>query len=266
MEAKDNWADKETIEPADINHISENANDAGGFRDTLNAGETINGGTLPVAVYQDPADNEIYACDGNDATKQQFLGFAISNSTNGNPINVQLEGIVRGFTGLTEGVLYYVKDDKTIGTTPGTYPLAVGRAISETEILIVKEIYAFKAGAGARSNASGSGTVTITHGLGRIPKIIRIDANAVIGNAPLGVSRGIIIVGSTISQQGIMYIDLTNQFVDVGTFTGAINTYRSAGSQGWVGSVSNVTATTFDLVLTATVFDDGTLNYLWEVE
>ena len=50
---------------------------------SMTAGETINGATLPVAVYQNTTDNEVYACDGNDTTKLKFIGFAISNSTDG---------------------------------------------------------------------------------------------------------------------------------------------------------------------------------------
>jgi len=107
-----------------------------GFIVDQNAGETINGGTLPVAVYWDNTDDEWKACDGNDATKIQFAGFAISNSTDGNPINVQTVGRVTGFSGLTVGANYYVQDDKTIGTSVGTISIFVGVAISATEIMI----------------------------------------------------------------------------------------------------------------------------------
>jgi len=115
---------------------------------TLNAGETIAGATLPVAVYQDTTDNKLYACDGNDTAKLKFIGFAISNSTDGNPIAFQGSGIVRGFTGLTEGVKYYVQDDKTIGVIAGTWAILVGVAISETELLIEKDNYKLKGQAG----------------------------------------------------------------------------------------------------------------------
>jgi len=110
-----------------------------GLRININAGETINGATLPVAVYQNASDNEIYACDGNDTAKLSFIGFAVSNSTDGNPIQIVTNGIISGFTGLTEGSLYYVQDDKTIGTAQGTYIVCVGRAISETQLLIDKK-------------------------------------------------------------------------------------------------------------------------------
>ena len=103
---------------------------------SYDAGETIEGATLPVAVYQKAADNEFYACDGNDNAKVEFTGFAISDSTDGNAMDIQFNGIVKGFTGLTEGTRYYVQDDKTIGTTVGTNRIYVGIAMSETEILI----------------------------------------------------------------------------------------------------------------------------------
>lgn len=109
-------------------------------KETLNAGETIDGATLPVPVYQNPTDNEIYKCDADDSTKLEFLGFAISNGTDGNPISVQTAGIVPGFTGLAEGTRYYLQDTAgTIGTSKGTYAILVGIAISETQLLIMKE-------------------------------------------------------------------------------------------------------------------------------
>ena len=103
---------------------------------TMTAGETISGTTLPVAVYQDTSDNEFYACDANDTTKLVFTGFGITDGTDGNDIDIKYSGIVSGFTGLAEGTKYYVQDDKTIGTSVGTYEILVGIAISETELVI----------------------------------------------------------------------------------------------------------------------------------
>lgn len=105
----------------------------------INAGATIDGATLPVPTYQDTTDGELYACDGNDASKLNFLGFVISNSTSGNPATLQTEGIVGGFANLTKGLPYYVQDAVgTIGLVQGTYSVQVGVAISATEILIQK--------------------------------------------------------------------------------------------------------------------------------
>ena len=127
----------------------------------LNAGETINGATLPVAVYQSTADNEFYACDGNDDTKLEFVGFAISNGTDGNTIEVQFSGLVKGFSGLTEGTRYYVQDDKTIGTTIGTYEVLVGIAVSETELCILHGNFEY-CGTATDTDSSGPFTPSIT--------------------------------------------------------------------------------------------------------
>ena len=124
-----------------------------GYVIDLDAGETIDGATLPVAVYIDDTTNEVYACDGNDQDKLEFIGFAISNSTDGNPIQIQNNGIVAGFTGLDIGKKYYVQDDQTIGTTIGTTEVEVGIAISATQILITKGL---RIKSGSLSNQSES--------------------------------------------------------------------------------------------------------------
>jgi len=85
------------------------------------------------------SDGKAYACDGNDTLKLSFLGFLVSNSTNGNPIQLQNHGVVSGFTGLTIDSKYYVQDDGTIGLVPGTFNILVGIAISATQILIEKK-------------------------------------------------------------------------------------------------------------------------------
>ena len=123
---------------------------------SYNAGETIAGATLPVAVYQNATDNEFYACDGNDQAKLDFIGFAITDSTDGNPIDIQFNGIVKGFTGLVEGTRYYIQDDKTIGTTIGTYETQVGIAISETELFIQKGSWEYLGSVSIAKNSSNT--------------------------------------------------------------------------------------------------------------
>lgn len=106
---------------------------------TVTAGETINGATLPAPVYQG-ADSEWYKCDADDAAKLEFGGFAVSNGTDGNPIDIRINNIVSGFSGLTPGVKYYVQNTAgTIGTVPGLYHVLVGTAISATELIILKK-------------------------------------------------------------------------------------------------------------------------------
>lgn len=103
----------------------------------VTAGETINGATLPVPVYMDTADEEVKACDGDNVDTIVFIGFAISNSTDGNDITLQKDGVVSGFSGLTVGEKYYIQDTAgTIGTAPGSFKTLVGISISATQILI----------------------------------------------------------------------------------------------------------------------------------
>jgi hypothetical protein len=139
------------------------------------SGGTINGATLPVPVYQNKTDNEFYACDANDTAALKFIGFAITNATDGNSIDVQFSGIVSGFTGLSEGEKYYVQDTVgTIGTTIGTSEVLVGVAISETELLIQRgRRYAIGASSVSDFGAGGS-TSDITITTGFRPSVIRL--------------------------------------------------------------------------------------------
>ena len=175
----------------------------------MTAGETINGATLPVAIYIYDTDNEVYACDANDTAKLYFIGFAITNSTDGNGITIQTKGIVSGFTGLDAGKKYYVQDDKTIGTSVGTYEVLVGIAISATQLLIftreltqkaqtitgiktfgsipvlpasdpttdnqaTRKSYVMKIISGTYTG-DGTDDRAITHGLGRTPQLVMIQ-------------------------------------------------------------------------------------------
>jgi hypothetical protein len=145
---------------------------------TINAGATINGATLPVPVYQNTTDNEVYACDGNDLTALKFMGFAVSNGTNGNSIDVKVSGIVSGFTGLDEGVSYWLSDTAgTIQNTPGTYPVLVGIAISTTQLVIQKGGRTMN---GTISLTSGSSSTAITTGFR--PKSVSVYGT-IAGNA-----------------------------------------------------------------------------------
>ena len=105
----------------------------------LIASTTITGATTPQPVYIGGDRGGVLLSDANDTSALQFDGFAITSATTNGSVYVQTEGVVSGFTGLTPTSKYYVQDDKTIGTSVGTYKIQVGVAISETELLIVKE-------------------------------------------------------------------------------------------------------------------------------
>lgn len=134
-----------------------NASEANDLRDigynvSLLAGENITG---PQAVYLKSSDSKLYKCDGNDQDKLEFIGFVINSPTTGTASQLQMSGIVGGFSSLTAGAKYYVQDDGTVGTSQGTYEVLVGRAISTTEILIEKGHDEYM-GSSAFSDSSGA--------------------------------------------------------------------------------------------------------------
>jgi hypothetical protein len=96
--------------------------------------------TVPQAVYLATTTNALLLSDANDNIASDFLGFAVTGASNGATTTVQLDGIVSGFTGLTRGAKYYVSDTAgSISTSGGTNEIYVGRAISPTEIMILKD-------------------------------------------------------------------------------------------------------------------------------
>jgi len=84
-------------------------------------------GTAGRVYYSDPSNFQ------NDRAK--FDGFLKASGTAGNPVDIY-NGVVDGFTGLSQGK-YYWQQDSSIGgiaLTPGRIPICVGKAISTTEI------------------------------------------------------------------------------------------------------------------------------------
>lgn len=201
---------------------------------SVTAGATIGGGTLPVPVYQSKSDNEFYACDANDNTAYKFIGFAISDGTDGNSMTVQFGGVVSGFSSLDEGEKYYVQDTVgTIGTGSGTQEILVGIAISTTELLIQKG----KRYASGTTTFSANTDQTIT--LGFRPSIVRIFA--------MGSDTDVRSYGGWTVGGGNNCIAHDGDSTPVTTIaTTAWRAVNSAGN-GQNGVVDNVTDTTFDL-------------------
>lgn len=211
----------------------------------LTAGETINGATLPVPVYQNKTDNEFYACDANDTAALKFAGFAISNGTNGATMDVQFNGVVTGFTNLLEGEKYYVQDAVgTINTTPGTYEVLVGRAISETELLIEK---GSRSTAGAFATGTTSSSLAVTCGF----RVSRVTLTGFASGA----------AGILYSGQGT-YVNGTYSSISVGDTDGvatpqasASNIYFFEGTSGptrWEFTITSITDTGFTITWTET--------------
>lgn len=205
----------------------------------VNAGETLTGATLPVPVYQNKTDNELYACDANDNTKYKFIGFVTTNSTDGNPVVFQASGIVSGFSALDEGEKYYVQDTAgTIGTTPGTQEILVGVAISTTELLIQKGRRV------ASGTATFSSTTTSAITLGFRPSVVRVYA--VGGENPwMSISNG----GWSATGGNLcvyQYAALDDSGLTQGSDTNAWRTGKSGGNTH-VGTITSVTDTGFTL-------------------
>lgn len=224
----------------------------------MTAGETINGATLPVPVFQNKTDNEFYASDANDSSRSEFIGFATSNGTNANPIDVQFTGVLGGFTGLAEGEKYYVQDAVgTIGLTPGTYPILVGIAISTTELLIQRGP---RRAAGSFAIGSTVSNQAITTGFK--PSVIRIFAR----NAE---------TTPTFSTVEIIYLHGTTNIINVafsgvgGSVSSSNNgrLYDNIASTDYVTiGLSSITDTGFTITLAETGTFAGNGELIWEAE
>lgn len=229
-------------------------------RKSLTAGATINGATLPVPIYQDSTSFKVLACDGNDTATLKFIGFAVSNSTDTNPITVQTEGIVAGFTGLTRGVPYYVQDAVgTIGATPGTNEVLVGWAISTTEISILKG----KRYASGTTTFTSTTTTAITTGFR--PSRVRINATGFVSTATAecGYSNGgWTVAGSNDCVYGAIN---TGGATTAGTATTAYRLQVQGGTVYHSGTITTITATGFTIGNTETT-DNMTANIFWEAE
>lgn len=91
------------------------------------------------ALYLKASDGKVYktSASHNDERIHNFVGFAKESGSNGQIRKVQINGIVRGFSGLTTGVEYFLSDTAgAISITPGTYIKKIGIAISTIGLLI----------------------------------------------------------------------------------------------------------------------------------
>jgi len=229
-----------------------------GLKQALVAGATINGATTPVPVYQNKTDNEVYACDGNDLATLKFMGFAVTNGTNGTAIDVVTTGLVTGFTGLAEGEKYYLQDAVgTIGTTVGTYEVLVGIAISETELVITK----------GRRHASGTTTFTTTTTtaitLGFRPSAVRVSAVNTDGAGKNSMSWG---AWTVFGGNDCVYIGHNDAGTPIaGSNATAWYVISDAASAHHTGNVTTITDTGFTLDNTEGV-DGTTVSIIWEAD
>lgn len=221
--AKKTWVTGEKVIATDINGNFE------GHKETLTSGATINGATTPVPVMLVDADNEVYPCDADDNTRYKFDGFAITNGTNGNDIDVQDTGAVTGFSGLTEGARYYVSNTAgSISTTPGDKQILVGIAISTTEILILRSPIV----ASGTHTFSSTATSSITTGFRPKLVIIMSGGEAAKNGFSHGSSDGTNNISAGVNDADGNFVDGSNSwhFADgSGDHGGVCDTFSETG-------------------------------------
>lgn len=98
------------------------------------AGEAL---TANDAVYISSADNKAYKTDADDTAKIAFVGFAVETVSLGATINIRVDGLMGGFSGLTTGAIYYLSttNGAITATKPTNYKV-IGTAISTSVIRI----------------------------------------------------------------------------------------------------------------------------------
>lgn len=145
--------------------------------------------------------------------------------------------------------------------TPGTS----GNVLTSNGSSWVSQSVSISSTSGISNGPSSSSTQTITHGLGRIPKTIRLHGISKTGT------------GLSFPSNSIGYYTMSGNTCLYNTSAGTTVTYDNtfavyfqkyvSGAKICTGVVQNVTATTFDIVWTnqdATDFSD--LAFIWEAQ
>lgn len=92
---------------------------------------------IEIVPFAAPVDAVQNASSAAVNTRLPCIGFANAGSTVGANIDVIVEGVVTGFTGLLSGATYYLNDTNgTIGQVAGSQSRKIGIAISSTKLLM----------------------------------------------------------------------------------------------------------------------------------
>lgn len=172
-----------------------------GFGDMaqLLASTTITGNTTPQPVFISTTTNALLLSDANDNMASQFVGFAVTNGTNGATSTIQMNGVVQGFSGLTRGAVYFVQDAVgTIGTSAGTNEIRVGIAISATELSIDRDSNWVYVGSGTCSLTTGNCDIA-GPSIARFARVERTAGNAAACSGP---RSGSITITQTVFKNG----------------------------------------------------------------
>lgn len=132
---------------------------------TLTAGEAIDASTTPQCIYVKASDGKVYKTDADaDESSYRFIGFVSGgqNVSINDSVRVVVQGLVEGFTGLTQNSFYFIS--ATAGAITATQPSAravrIGLAISTTQLFILTA--SMKVASFSDSLGAGTGT-DVTH-------------------------------------------------------------------------------------------------------
>lgn len=241
--------------------------DSGVSFSDLNSGNADGSFRMNITVEATDA-SKIEKADGSDVLKTRVLGFVSDNVISGNDGVVQTHGIIEGFSGLTRGVIYYLSDTPgAISSSPGTIEVPVGIGFSETELQLIeiKATYVENAfGVDTFNPTALNETKVITHGLGRIPKRIRIkwfDTNPIAdgnGNAGEGIYDGT-------NYATLYHYKSGNPGITVATSEAKILIVdnETSGNTNWQAIISAMDENTF--TIQADVFSQSeNISFLWE--
>lgn len=215
----------------------------------LTSGEAINASTTPQAVYIKASDGKVYLADADaDESTYRFVGFVAGGQNVGSnaSVTVLVNGIVTGFTGLTQNGIYYVTTTAgTISTTQDTTrPMLVGYAVSTTSLVIVN---LKRARTGSTSVSVGNSNTTNTITLGFKPTAVLGFVNASNGQS------------TTTGQMFVYFVDSgANQYYVSTQYHNTTNAVMGSGKIGIMYNSSN----DYDITLnnfTETGFD---VNFL----
>ena len=236
-------------------------------------GENIDGTTTPQACHFSDGTggrtaSRLYKSDNNDTANAaaKFDGFVVGVETTGNLLQIYARdgAIVPGFTGLTEGKLYYVDN------TPGAITLTkravlVGLAVSTTEIMIIKDS-PVKVGTDNWAVTGNGQTKVITHNLGRIPKKIGLAYG---GNGGSLLYGGHSVFANAIHANIYRQLDnASNQEIIAQVEATAMRIGEVAGLSlltAWTATISASDETTFTMT-SANYASNATAVFVWEVE
>lgn len=206
------------------------------------AGEAINAAVTPQAVYLNESDGKVYKAFATGAAESlfRFIGF-VANGQNvamNATVKVRVKGSVSGFVGLTAGADYFLTDAAGgISTTGGTFKFRVAQAISTTTIVIA---LGSKTATGI-FQATGSATTTITVGF-RPTNIVMFAVQEAARNYSQG----------SWSESYTNRCVYHNSSAGTGGFANDIFHCEIDGANKIVGDISNVTSTSFDVVIVET--------------